>query len=61
MAESHASVGWQVVYATAKYNAVWINIPVADGQQEQYVMNTITKAWSPIYGLGVLLLGNLWG
>lgn len=46
---NHASVGWQVVY-TAKYNAVWINIPVADGQQEQYVMNTITKAWSQFTG-----------
>ena len=46
---NHASVGWQVVY-TAKYNAVWINIPVADGQQEQYVMNTITKSWCQFTG-----------
>ena len=46
---NHASVGWQVTY-TAKYNAVWINIPVADGQQEQYVMNTITKAWAQFTG-----------
>jgi len=45
----HAAVGWQVVYA-AKYNAVWINIPVADGQQEQYVMNTITKSWAQFMG-----------
>lgn len=45
----HAAVGWQVVY-TAKNNAVWINIPVADGQQEQYVMNTITKSWCQFQG-----------
>lgn len=46
---NHASVGWQIVY-TAKNNAVWINIPVADGQQEQYVMNTITKSWAQFTG-----------
>ena len=46
---NHADVGWQVVY-TAKYNAVWINIPVADGQQQQYVMNTITKSWAQFTG-----------
>lgn len=45
----HASVGWQVVY-TAKHNAVWINIPIADDQQEQYVMNTITKSWAQFTG-----------
>jgi len=46
---NHASVGWQVVY-TAKNNAVWINVPVADGQQQQYVMNTITKSWCQFIG-----------
>jgi hypothetical protein len=46
---NHASVGWQIVY-TAKNNAVWINVPVADGQQEQYVMNTITKSWAQFTG-----------
>ena len=45
----HAAIGWQIVY-TAKYNAVWINIPVGDGQQEQYVMNTITKSWCQFMG-----------
>jgi hypothetical protein len=45
----HAAIGWQIVY-TAKYNAVWINVPVADGQQEQYVMNTITKSWCQFMG-----------
>ena len=45
----HAAVGWQIVYL-AKNNAVWINVPVADGQQEQYVMNTITKSWAQFQG-----------
>ena len=40
----HAAVGWQVYY-NAKRNAVWINVPIAEGQQEQYVMNTITTSW----------------
>jgi hypothetical protein len=45
----HAAVGWQVVYS-AKNNAVWINVPVAEGQQEQYVMNTITTSWCQFTG-----------
>jgi hypothetical protein len=45
----HAAVGWQIVY-TAKNNAVWINVPVSDGNQEQYVMNTITKSWAQFTG-----------
>jgi hypothetical protein len=40
----HAAVGWQVYY-NAKRNAVWINVPVDTGYQEQYVMNTITTSW----------------
>ena len=46
---AHTDVGWQVVYV-AKYNALWINVPVADGQQEQYAMNTITKSWCQFMG-----------
>lgn len=47
---SHASTtGWQVVYS-AKANAVWINIPVQSGMQQQYVMNTITKSWCQFTG-----------
>ena len=48
---SHTSEGWQIFYS-AKNNAVWINIPVADGQQEQYVMNTITTSWCRFTGWG---------
>ena len=45
----HAAVGWQITYS-AKNNAVWINVPVAEGQQEQYVMNTITTSWCKFQG-----------
>ena len=47
---SHAAVGWQVYY-NAKRNAVWINVPVLEGsQQQQYVMNTITTSWCQFTG-----------
>lgn len=47
---AHAAVGWQVFY-NAKRTAVWINVPVADGsQQQQYVMNTITTSWCQFTG-----------
>jgi hypothetical protein len=46
---NHAAVGWQVIYS-AKNNAVWINVPVAEGQQQQYVMNTITTSWCNFTG-----------
>ena len=48
---NHAAVGWQIVYS-AKNNAVWINVPVADNQQQQYVMNTITTSWCNFTGWG---------
>jgi hypothetical protein len=48
---NHASVGWQIVYS-AKNNAVWVNVPVADDRQEQYVMNTITTSWCKFTGWG---------
>ena len=36
--------GWQILYY-ARENMLILNIPVAVGQQQQYVMNTITKSW----------------
>lgn len=37
--------GWKSVVLPAR-NALFVNIPIAeDGEHEQYVMNTITKAW----------------
>ena len=42
--------GWQIHYS-AKNNAVWVNVPVDEGNnQEQYVMNTITKSWCKFQG-----------
>ena len=46
---NHAAVGWQIIYS-AKNNAVWINVPVEVGQQQQYVMNTITTSWCNFTG-----------
>ena len=46
---NHAAVGWQILYS-AKNNAVWINVPIAEGQQQQYVMNTITTSWCNFTG-----------
>ena len=48
---SHTSTGWQIYYS-AKNNAVWINVPVQDDLQEQYVMNTITTSWCRFKGWG---------
>lgn len=45
----HAQVGWQIFYYP-KANAVWVNIPVAEGQQQQYAMNSITKSWANFQG-----------
>lgn len=38
------SFGWQIFYYP-KSNAVWVNVPVQTGGQQQYVMNTITTSW----------------
>lgn len=39
-----SNFGWGMVY-NALNNALVVNIPVATGSQEQFVMNNITKAW----------------
>jgi hypothetical protein len=36
--------GWEMLYYP-KQNALWVNVPKGPGLQEQYVMNTITRAW----------------
>lgn len=42
--------GWEVINYPAQ-NALIVNIPIAeDGIHEQYVMNTITKAWTKFCG-----------
>ena len=45
----HSVFGWQVIY-TAHDNAVVVNVPVSLGLQEQFVMNTITGAWTKFTG-----------
>lgn len=41
--------GWQIVL-NPENGALWVNVPVAVGSQQQYVMNTITKAWCNFTG-----------
>lgn len=42
--------GWQLIYF-AKENQLWLNVPVQEGSsQEQYAMNTISKAWGRYQG-----------
>lgn len=36
--------GWQMIF-DPRHNALSVNVPIADGQQQQYVMNNITKSW----------------
>jgi len=47
--DSPDSRGWQI-FLHPKQNALWINVPVSVGNQQQYVMNTITKAWCNFTG-----------
>jgi hypothetical protein len=44
-----ANFGWEILYSS-KNNALWINVPVSEGQQQQYVMNNITKSWCNFTG-----------
>lgn len=41
--------GWQIVVDN-RNNAVYVNVPVSTGQQEQYVMNNITRSWCRFTG-----------
>lgn len=47
--EFGSQFGWQVIYF-AKNNQLYMNVPVSVGSQEQFVMNTITKAWCNFTG-----------
>ena len=45
-----ANFGWQLCYFP-KQNQLYCNVPVMEGsQQQQYVMNTITKSWCNFTG-----------
>jgi hypothetical protein len=41
--------GWDISF-DPKHNALTVNVPVQEGQQQQYVMNNITKAWCNFTG-----------
>lgn len=41
--------GWQIV-VSPENEALWVNVPVSVGAQQQYVMNTITRAWCNFTG-----------
>lgn len=41
--------GWQLEYF-AKQNQLYMNVPVGTGNQQQYVMNSITKSWCNFTG-----------
>lgn len=44
-----ANFGWQAL-SFPKQNMLILNVPTAVGQQEQYVMNLITKGWARFQG-----------
>lgn len=44
-----ANQGWQIKHFPAGSQLI-INVPVATGQQVQYVMNTVTNAWTQFTG-----------
>lgn len=44
-----ANFGWQLLYFP-KENMLFLNVPVSVGNQQQYVMNTITKSWCNFTG-----------
>lgn len=54
-----ANYGWQLC-TFPKQNMLLLNVPVATGSQEQYVMNTITKAWCNFTGWAANCW-ELWG
>ena len=41
--------GWDITF-DPKHNALTVNVPVQEGQQQQYVMNNITKSWCNFTG-----------
>lgn len=44
-----ANFGWSLLYF-AKENMLFLNVPISVGSQQQFVMNTITKAWCNFTG-----------
>ncbi len=53
--------GWQVIIDN-RNNAIMVNVPIMVGQQQQYVMNTITKSWCRFMGWAAncwVMFGNV--
>lgn len=46
-----SNFGWQLCYY-AKQNQLYLNVPISAANQQQYVMNTITKNWCNFTGWG---------
>jgi hypothetical protein len=44
-----ANFGWQLLYYP-KENQLILNVPYGEGEQQQYVMNNITKSWCNFTG-----------
>lgn len=44
-----SNFGWQI-FIDQNHNAIWVNVPFAAGAQQQFVMNSITKAWCNFTG-----------
>ena len=44
-----SNFGWSLLFYS-KQNQLYLNVPVASGQEQQYVMNTITKSWCNFTG-----------
>lgn len=45
-----ASFGWEVTQYSGDASMLLLNVPIAEGLQEQYVMNTTTGAWCQFTG-----------
>ena len=52
----YAEFGWQIIYYASE-NMLLLNIPSTNGV-EQYVMHTITKAWSRFTGISAFCWVN---
>jgi hypothetical protein len=45
-----ANFGWEVTHYSGDASMLLLNVPVSEGLQEQYVMNTTTGAWCQFTG-----------
>jgi hypothetical protein len=50
-----SNFGWQVI-DFPKENQLWLNVPISSSTKEQYVMNTISRAWCKMQDMNVSCL-----